>query len=239
MPRAILIILVLSAAFKTAKAEYGGVYIKYELSLKSGEKKIGYRAHSGYEEEFDTLIKDGFMPLSFLFSDQDSVRFYADMITYEYNWWFGEDKMIQRGIVRPIYLLTNEIVSAKVLKMYGFSYMMGFGTSHSLADSVWMKTPVVDTTSASGYLCYWQIFVHEHNAEVDAIIKRLNDIQRPLKALEKEWRQVRKSQGFGYELDRINEKIDAIRNDDFDEKLSKIIGELNDYKVVVIQECSC
>lgn len=239
MPKAILIILVFIAAIKTVKAEYGGVYVKYELSLKSEEKKIGYREYSGYTEEFDTLIKDGFMPLSFLFDNQDSVRLYADMITYKYNWWYSENPMMQRGVAKPFYVATNQIVSVIVLKMYSFSYMMGFGTSHSLADSVWMKTPVVDTASANGYLCYWQIFVHEHNPEVNAIIKRLIDIQWPLKALEKEWRKVRKSQGFGYDLDRINEKIDDIRNDDFDEKLSKIIGELNDYKVVVIQECSC
>ena len=148
MPKAILIILVLSAAFKTAKAEYGGVFIKYELNLKSGEKKIGYHEYSGYIDEFDTLFVDGFMPLSFLFGDQDSVRLYADMITYKYNWWYSENPMMQRGVAKPFYVATNQIVSVIVLKMYSFSYMMGFGTSHSLADSVWMKTPVVDTASS-------------------------------------------------------------------------------------------
>ncbi|MGB0431054.1 MAG: hypothetical protein ACPGLV_11315 [Bacteroidia bacterium] len=222
-----------------AKAEYGGVYIKYELSLKSGEKKVAYHEYSGYKEEFDTLIKDGLMPLSFLVRGQDSIRFYADMITYEYNWWFSEDKMNQQGIASPIYVLTDNIESAKVLDIYSFSYMMGFGTSHSLSDSVWMKEPVVDTASANGYLCYWLIFVHEQNAEIDAILKRLEEIQKPLKELDKEYRRVKKSQGFGYELDRINEQIDAVRDDDLDGQLSKIIGELNKYKVVVIEECSC
>ncbi|MFY0675313.1 MAG: hypothetical protein JXQ87_18095 [Bacteroidia bacterium] len=239
MPKVILIILALFALTKFTKAEYGGVYIKYELSLKSGEKKSCYREYSGYKEEFDILIEDGLMPLSFLFSDQDSVRFYKDMLKYKYHWWYSESAMIQRGITNPFYLKTAKIESAKVLDMYSFSYMMGFGTSHSLADSVWMNQPVVDTASAGGYLCFWQIFVHEHNVEVERLLDQLREIQQPLKDLIKESNQIRKKYGFGYEYDEVNRKIDSIQNSNLEDQISEIIGELNRFKVVVIEECSC
>lgn len=238
MHKTLFIFLLTLFCFGNLKAEYGGLYIKYSIETFDGKTYMGYGAYSEYDD-FDTILEDPVRLLNLIAGSDDSIRLYSHMLRYDYNWWYNEEKMTQRALYDPFKVALSDVSSIVVLKTFDFSYMTSMGTSHQLSDTLWMKKPPADTASASGYLCSWLIFVHEHNAEVEAILKRLEEMKKPLKELDKEYRSVKKAHGFGYELDKINERIDSIRNDALDKNLSKIIGELNQYKVVVIQECSC
>lgn len=231
---ALLVVFVFSA---TLKAEYGGITLKYEVSLCNGTDVTAYARYPSYFINGDSLGSKHFIIKRLMNTGHDSVQLFGDLIYYDFELW--QNLQTQHSLLNPFYIKLADIESIQVLSQIKFSYMLSIGTNHKLADTLWMKKPVVDTLSGVGYLCLWNIYVHERNEDVDRILTEFVKAQETVKRLRREVNAAYNT-GDPMEYDTPNQALkDYLDTNDLDKELGKILSKLDDYKVVIIQECSC
>jgi hypothetical protein len=226
-----------------AKAEYNGYHIEFDLHLKSGETIHGYQYLAGYiptpddmslaeyvESRKDLLLNNHF---------EDGLGDYAyhqNRIKYTWGNRLGNKHFIFT-LVDKHTIDTSDVKTIDVLEIIPYSYITGVVSSHQMADTVWMKEEHVEYRSFGGYLCAYNVFFHEWNADLEEAVSQA---QEQIESVEKEIALLEEDLEYtdGAEYDKIKAKIEEL-TDSLDQIASDILAPFFDYKVVIIAECTC
>lgn len=212
-------------------AEYGGFMVQFEMELKTGDKVQGYYYFIEHDFDSDSIEFPDYL-LRILLEDQryeegsDSLFCYNYLLTYQYNLVDGEQNQVDSiyTLLEPKAFAANQIKSVRLLKTIYQSYISGVSSNLSTDDTLWTKMKPLSSHAYSGYLCYFQVFVHVKSDKVDLLLKRLEKAQKRIEK-EYEWQE--------------SSSEEVYTNDKFDEELHEIIDEFENEKVVVITECTC
>ncbi len=130
-----------------------------------------------------------------------------------------------------------EIESIRIVEMIDFGYLLNIASGHQLSDTIWMKQPVVEMAFIGGYLCTFDVYVHENSSTVKQVFKEMDAFN---KKNEKEFNDLEEELEYlnGKEREDLEQKIDDYQ-EELDEKASAILEKLNGEKVVIISFCSC
>ena len=236
----ILSIFLLSASH-FALAEYNGWFLKLAIETTKGEVIIGhvYRASAYFNE--DSLSNERYVTRSmshyFLQGDEPRMVYYENLVKYDYVPEGGTETYSVYTLIGEKSILVSDIKNIKILNHIDFSYLVNVASAHALRDTIWMKTPPVAKYIVDGYLCSWQLFVHEESANTKQVLAELkafnNKNQQQLKKLEEE---LDYANGDYYR--EIEAKIETLE-EGLDEAASDILAKLNGERVVIISFCSC
>lgn len=222
------------------KAEYNGWFIKFKITTKSQKELVGnvYIAQAYFEK--DSINNSNYLIERFNTLDnqsEDSLVYYKNLLSYKYNQDGDTNTYTQYGLLNQEMIAINEIKSIEVINMIDFWYLSGIGSSHTIADTIWMKKAPVESFSFGGYLCGWDIFVHEATKKTDRILLQLKELTEnhtlKIDSLEKNLKYLN-----GNDYYQTEEKIESL-NDSIDEKASEILKLFDGEKVVILNFCSC
>ena len=162
--------------------------------------------------------------------NNDTMKYFQNRIEYEYKhqvWNETEQKEIEQK--DTAYYLTNkksiplkDIKTIKIDKIIEYSPFIEISNELQLSDSTWMRQESIEIvlyTSAWGFVCSNQIFVHARSEKVYSVIRQLE-----LKY--KELYEVMTDEDIYENVSKISEEIQGI------------LKQLNGEKVVVISECT-
>lgn len=219
----ILTFIFLLALSLSLRAEYDGYYISFTIEQVNGKKQKGYVYMASAYLDMDSLHNTNYLKRALGGKDgddQDSMTYFKHRIDYHYrNTW---DSSISSKYTT--YYLTGQkkmpfrlIKKITIDEMIDHTYLFGISTDLKLADTSWIKTEPVKILSYSGYLCSYQVMVHQQSKRLTEVLKRLDAKQKQLSSME----------------------LDSENGDKADEEIGKLISELEGLKVVVITECTC
>jgi hypothetical protein len=217
--KALNIILIL--LFSTSiKAQFGGYQLSIEITTVDDHTSNGYSYVASNNFNLDSLENTNYL---FNRIDQgfeithpdDSFSYFKNRINYSNEDYNSDNKLFY--LLDPVIIESKNIKSISIKSMDNQSTMIGFSNILSLSDTTWIMTNPIEKHSYSGYLCHYEIFVHEKTKKNEEIITR---------------------------LELYLKEIENIKNDNeldtyIDEKILKILEELNGQKVIVISQCSC
>ncbi len=217
-------ILIFTLITITARAEYNGYHIKFKIETTKGETRIGFvYVPSAYFDK-DSIQSTDYLKYALDQSwgdrdNKDSLFYFKERIKYQY-----QEVGNTQGEKREIFALNNkqsisykDIKLITIIEMQDFTYLIGVSSPLSISDVTWISKKPLQSYAFSGYLCYYQVFVHVNSKKIEGIIKRLNAKQKSIE----------------------NMDVDYENGDAVDDELWKIIKELYGEKVVVITECTC
>lgn len=231
--------LILFCLSYSAFAEYNGWFLKIEITTANNEVIIGhiYRASAYFEE--DSLSDEHYTTkaLTRSFTEDEHFVYFKTLYKYEYVPLGGLEPTHIYALLNEQGIATTEIKNISVLDRIDFSYLENIASGHKLSDTLWMKEPPVVKAIADGYLCSWQVFVHEQSANTQKVLAELAVYQtknaQQFKKLEEELEYAN-----GEHYREIETKIDELQ-ESLDEMASDILAQLDGEKVVIISFCSC
>ncbi len=226
-----------------AKAEYNGYHIEFDLTLSSGEKVHGYQYLTGYIPTPDDMSLAAYVEsrkdllLNNPFADElGDYAYYQNRI--KYTWGDGEEaEHFIFTLVDKQSIDTASVKSIAVLGIIPYSYISGVVSSHQMADTVWMKEKQVEYRTFGGYLCSYQLFFHEWNADLEKAVAdaetQLEKVKQEIAQLEEDLKSVDGTENYEIEakIEELTESLDQIASD--------ALAPFFDYKVVIIDECTC
>jgi hypothetical protein len=237
-----LVFFCLSLVTFVAKSEYNGYHIEFDLHLKSGETIHGYQYLTGYiptpedmtlaeyvESRKDLLLNNAFI------DGLGDYAYHQNRIKYTWGNSPGNKHFIFT-LVDKHTMDTADVKTIDVLEIIPYSYITGVVSSHQMADTVWMKEEYVEHRSFGGYLCAYDVFFHEWNADLEEAVSQA---QEQIESVEKEIaleEDLEYTDGAEYHETetKIEELIDSL-----DQIASDVLEPFFDYKVVIIAECTC
>ncbi|MGB6035619.1 MAG: hypothetical protein WBG42_05080 [Cryomorphaceae bacterium] len=235
------LILLFSPLF--AMAEYGGHHVEFNLFLRSGEVIHAYQyiptyfnkpdsiSYKEYFEEYrEILLNDKF------YDDFSLASYYQKRIKYTWEYEEGEENFIFTLIEKQS-IDTAAVASISVIEIIPYSYLMGVASSHDWSDREWMAEKPKKVHQFGGYFCDYQVFFHEWNEDIASLVTEINSemarAETIISKLKEDLRYV-----DGNEYDEIEEEIDRW-TESLDEKIDELLAPIYDYKVVVINTCTC
>lgn len=223
--------------YAEAKAEYNGAFYQFEIEMQDGFIDTGYCYIADAYIHADSLNNSTYFKNRIYRSwyyDQDSLSYFQHFFSYQYKLQYSSDVYTEYLTMGKVSVQYSKVKTVRFLKAYSSSYLSDIGSFHAPEDTIWMKNPPVDTFSVAGYLCGWNIFIHETNLEVA------------------DWKQKvqKKANELWIEYDELGEDLSYNRSDsarksysEFEDELDSILSdyvfELTGQKVVIIAECSC
>jgi len=223
-----------------ALAEYNGWYIDFTIETKNQEviKGHGYIASAYFDK--DSSNNDSYVTkrlMNLIGNGNDTLIYFKDRITYTYTPYESYDVAEIYTLVNNGKIAFNTIAYISIDTMIDYWYLSNIATSHALADTIWMKNAPAQTVVASGYLCSWEIFIHEETVQTKQILAELIKSQalydKIIKNLEDE-EDYNGSEAYREAKERMSEFEDSI-----DEITAEILSKFEGQKVVIISFCSC
>ncbi|GAL87387.1 hypothetical protein CHU_2386 [Sporocytophaga myxococcoides] len=217
-------ILIFTLVTISSRAEYIGYHIKFTIETKKGETRIGFVYVPSAYLDMDSIENTNYLKYALDQSwddrsNKDSLFYFKERIKYQY-----QEVGDTQGEEREIYSLSNkqsisyqDIKLIRIIEMQDFTYLTGVSSPLSVTDIPWISKKPLQGYAFSGYLCYYQVFVHVKSKKIEGIIKRLTAKQKSIESID----------------------VNHENGDGVDEELWEIIKELYGEKVVVITECTC
>ena len=237
----IIFTVLLFLGFQSAFAEYNGWFITFELETTAGERIIGnvYRASAYFKR--DSLANQNYVTKRLIQTDlnhKDSgFTYFQHLITYIYTPYEDSDTARIYTLAGKQTIEESEILRITVLNLVDFGYLMGISNHLNIEDTIWMQKPPLKTYSADGYLCSWQIFVHEQSKNTEQILAELTESMNEYKSKIAELQEI--LQGEENEAYREAEVKMVKLEESRDEKTFEFLDKLDGEKVVIISFCSC
>lgn len=224
----------------SVKAEYNGWYIKFKIITQNQEELIGniYIAQAYFEK--DSIKNSNYLIERFNTLDnrsEDSLVFYKNLLSYKYKQQEDTNTYTEYGLINQSMIAIQQIKSIEVLNMIDFWYLSGIASTHTSADTIWMKSKPIKVFRTGGTLCDWQIFVHETSENTEKTIIKIEELQRSfstkIEALEADLEYL-----DGEEYYQTKEKIENLE-EKIDSQFQELLSPFKGKKVVIISFCSC
>ena len=224
----------------SVKAEYNGWYIKFKIITQNQEELIGniYIAQAYFEK--DSIKNSNYLIEIFNTLDnrsEDSLVFYKNLLSYKYKQQEDTNTYTEYGLINQSMIAIQQIKSIEVLNMIDFWYLSGIASTHTSADTIWMKSKQIKVFRTGGTLCDWQIFVHETSENTEKTIIKIEELQRSfstkIEALEADLEYL-----YGEEYYQTKEKIENLE-EKIDSQFQELLSPFKGKKVVIISFCSC
>ena len=224
----------------SVKAEYNGWYIKFKIITQNQEELIGniYIAQAYFEK--DSIKNSNYLIEIFNTLDnrsEDSLVFYKNLLSYKYKQQEDTNTYTEYGLINQSMIAIQQIKSIEVLNMIDFWYLSGIASTHTSADTIWMKSKPIKVFRTGGTLCDWQIFVHETSENTEKTIIKIEELQRSfstkIEALEADLEYL-----YGEEYYQTKEKIENLE-EKIDSQFQELLSPFKGKKVVIISFCSC
>ncbi len=217
MKKTLIVLTILSLSAGVKAQYYYGYYIKFDAETIHGETKTGFVYLAAHYLNNDSLnntdyLKKALSQRAIEWHKRDSLVYYKERIKYDYipvDDSLGSKSTIYR-LNNEQAIANNEIQAIKIRDMIEQSYFIQISNPLSAADTVWASKRPLRSYSFTGFVCYFQIFVHENSQNTNRIIKQLQEKQH---------------------------KANEIDPNEIDEAFLNIIEELYGEKVVVVTEC--
>ncbi len=222
-----------------ALAEYNGWYLKLEITTTSNEEIIGYVYRASAYLKEDSLNNESYVTrtLTQPLNPSEYMVYHEMLYRYEYTPVGAQEPYHNYALLGERSITTTEIRSIKILNRIDFSYLENVANVYLPSDTLWMNTLPVAKTMADGYLCSWQVFVHEETANTKKVLAELKAYsiknEQQFKQLDEE---LENANGEYYR--EIEAKIEDLQ-DRLDGIASKILAKFEGEKVVIISFCSC
>ena len=239
--RLTLVLLLFVFISKHSTAEYNGVFFTLEIETKSHQKFNAFIYRALVYVKQDSLQSTSYfkrlLDIEYDGINNDTLHYYNHLISYNYLPYMGTDSATLYGVVDLGSISSHEVLSVKYLSTIDFGYLQGFGSTHSIEDTTWFKSPVQDTFMIGSYLCDWQIFLHERVPEFDAIKLQIRNKKKELEAeIENIYNQ---AENLPYKDQLALEKKAQDLEYSMDRTIREWIHEAIQFKVVIVEFCSC
>ncbi len=239
--RLTLVLLLFMFMSKHSIAEYNGVFFTLEIETKSHQKFNAFIYRALVYVKQDSLQSTSYfkrlLDIEYDGINNDTLHYYSHLISYNYLPYMSTDSAVLYGVVDLGSIPSHEVLSVKCLSKIDFGYLQGFGSTHSIEDTTWFKSPVQDTFMIGSYLCNWQIFIHEKVQDFDAIKLKIRNEKKQLQA-EIDALYV-KAKNLSYKEQLILEKEAEELEYSMDRIIRELIYKEMNFKVVIVQFCSC
>jgi methyl-accepting chemotaxis protein len=189
----------------------------YEITIKTTEGKTfsGYGKRRIFKLDKDSLSNRGYL-IDKLTNNNDSLFFYTKRISYKNTSELAPMQSREYLLFDKKGVLTNSIKNITVFNIEIGSTLSKIENKLYLRDTTWLKKQPLKIIHIKGYVCEFDIFVHEKNDDLSKIIDRMKMISEKY---------------FNAENPEIN--TDEINQ--FFEEIKKMQG----MKVVVFSFCTC
>ena len=240
MKKLFLILIGILLQTHSLKAEYNGWYIKFKIITQNQEELIGniYIAQAYFEK--DSINNSNYVIERFNTLDhqsEDTLVYYKNLLKYNFQPEEDTSTYTEYGLINQQKIHVKDIKSIEVLNMIYFWYLSGIASTHTIADTIWMKSKPIKVFRTGGTLCDWQIFVHETSENTEKTIIKLEELQRSfstkIEALEADLEYL-----DGEEYYETEEKIEKLERE-IDKQFQELLTPFKGEKVVIISFCSC
>jgi hypothetical protein len=211
----IFLITILSTSLR---AEFGGSHFSFTIETNKGELIKGYTyVYNSYFNQ-DSINDIIYLKRIFLPEDKaENLPFFKYRIEYNCPF-FGNNsengyKLYQ--LMGKIEIPLSSIKGIKINDSFEYGSFAEISNPLNISDTAWMKKKPIKKIEMIGYLCTYQVIVHQNS-------KKMGDILKQLKAKYNEY-------------DPDNLPMDTNLNNELD----KIFKKMKGCKAVVITECSC
>ena len=222
-------------------AEYNGWYFTLEITTTNGDKITGYTYKATAYFDLDSLENSPYLikRLNHLDRDLDQpvFTFFQHLLTYTYALPGDTSRFKAYTMLDTHSVPLAEVEHIAVVGMIDFWYLVNIDSPHKISDTLWMNQPPVETFIADGYMCSWDVFVHEKTMQTDRVLKELNAFNNKNAKQLAEWEKELEYAGSEYR-EEIKQKIEDLQ-ESLDEKASKLLLKFDGEKVVIISFCSC
>jgi hypothetical protein len=222
-------------------AEYNGWYITFKITTTTNQEIIAHTYKASAYLDKDSLESStylirhlnrvGFIP------DNPIFRYSKDLLEYTYVPILSTDTVKAYSLLNERSMPLAEINSITIVDMIDYWYLQNIESGHSLNDTIWMKVPALESAYVDGYLCSYEVYLHEKTATTIAVLKEITEFNAKNKSKIEAWEAEMKD-AMGTYYQELELKIEDFQ-ETLDEKASKIIAKLAGEKVVVISFCSC
>ena len=201
----------------------GFTRVEFTIDLKKGKAVKGIADVYDFEQYKDSLNNSEFMMRVMTWQSgedrPDSLLFYTHTFYYTYARQEGTDvtNYTSCQLVGEKGVPFSAIKKIRIDK-YTPMACGGIVNTMKMADTTWANKKPLRVLTLNGYLCGFEVFIHETNPKVDAIIAEL---------------EARQS-AFGENLETVDEEEYQVDNEFFD-----ILHKLQGEKVVVLESCTC
>jgi hypothetical protein len=239
MKQFLVTILLLACHF--AAAEYNGWYITFKITTTANQEITGhtYKA-SAYLDE-DSLESSTYLIRHLnrvgLTPDDPVFRYSKDLLEYTYVPILATETAKAYSLLNERSIPLAEIKRIVIIDMIDFGYLLNIAGNHSLVDTIWMKTPALESAYVDGYLCSYEVYVHEQSENTIAVLREMSEFNAKNKGKIEAWEAEMKD-AMGAYYQELEQKINDFQ-ESLDEKASKIMAKLAGEKVVIISFCSC
>lgn len=226
--------------FYQANAEYNGWFIQFSIVTKANTTLVGHLYVASAYFDIDSIKNQDYL-LTHINADEaptdNQISFFKHRLKYNYYSYGNTEKTAIYSLMDPTKFPISSIKSIEIIEMIDHGYLLNLTSNHTLKDTVWMQEEPIETVHFAGYFCDWQIFVHQGSSQTTKVIEVINVITEnytdslvQLEAIIANSDEDEKAKAIA-ELNLLQENIDT--------KISSLLQQLNNEKVVVITFCSC
>ncbi|MGB0175936.1 MAG: hypothetical protein ACPF9D_02140 [Owenweeksia sp.] len=236
MKKVLLAVLILSGF--CARAEYNGCFFKLSVEKMDGTSFIGHLYMTDAIIKTDSLNNNDYLVWNSgrgEFMPEDSIRFYKKRLSYIISLENQQDTIYT--LLEPMALSKKEIRNIRVLDKIEQSYLYGLEILHESDDYAWLSKKPQTVLKTGGYLCDWEIFIHEESPQTNEVQGKLRKYEAEAEAkLKKLSIELNSSDGpYHRELQENINSLEERLDTDIPEILKGFKGE----KVVILAFCSC
>jgi len=204
-----------------SKADYGGYIIAFTIEQIDGTPRDGYTyVTSGYFN-LDSIENTVYLIRAFnTLTDQttDTIfTYYSANINYKFPGDTINPNQALYQPINPVAISKRSIKSIEIKQLIAQPYYISISSTHTLADSIWMKQKPKASYNFGGYLCGHQVYIHKISKKANLVIAKLEAMQAKVETLD----------------------IDFNNGDEIDQIFWDLISELPEKYIVIISECTC
>jgi len=227
-------------ALTEVHAEYNGWYISFKITTQKHQEVIGhfYMAEHYFSPDSSTNQHAVLRILDAHWDGiNDTLQFFNHRISYTYPSSDSIDSYLVYGLLDSASLLLSAVKSIEILDMVDASYLVWLSGPRTIADTIWTQKPAEMRLNPIGYLCSYDIFIHEVTPTTYKIAAELAAMEVVYAEKEISLRdEIENSDG---EVHREAEEQLMMLIEQLDEEIGKILEEYSGEKVVIVSFCSC
>lgn len=226
----------------TSRGEYNGYHLKYSIETTDGEVIEGYNYIAAAYFDLDSADNMGYLirRLSaprFTYPLFDSIHFFTDRLMYEYQYEWDTGTYRIYSVLNSTGIPSQNVKSIVITEVINQTYLTDIYNTLIMADTVWMRNKPQSVKIYDGYLCFYEVFVHQKSKITEEVALEVETLlaehKSKMEKLEEDMKYSNGQERIDFE-DQIDDLLDAI-----DEQLGEIISKLEGQKVVVLGTCTC
>lgn len=231
-----LLVLTLLFLCTHLKSEFGGYHITFAITFTNGGIVKGYAFVPSLSFEMDSAGRSSYLKMAL---DQDygvskGFTYFTERITYLYK---DKYRYAETGKKSTTWYLTGKktvplrsIRRIRITNYKEHSSSFGIANPLTLQDTAWMNKEPLKSFRFEGYLCFYDVFVHEGSSKTDSLLKLLK-----IKCNNFNWRRKKAEE----KNEEESQDVDGYYLDKIDKDLERLTKKLYGEKVIVIWYCTC